>query len=261
MKPFYKRTWHGVNDLVELVIVNWVLRAGEKAPDMYTIFTSERLHNVHYEISTIMEKGMVPNPLSKTVTAAEINKTREQKHLLVIKKCVSMVQFSAFCVPMEKRNIYARMNFCKGFIKFERPVYKYGTEGMLEEKYYQFVYMVLLIVPAFIDGTTGFVWDASMTMLHTKSYELVVKLIKDWDNEEMSSETMLKMSGIIKMLKKVMKNTVETHCQMGLFTLYVKFLDHVLEPPKRFESLKTLRALLLELKNVYIKNGISIYTL
>lgn len=55
---------------------------------------------------------------------------------------------------------------------------------MIEGKYYQCMYMVVPFIAAFIDRPAVFVPNAPVTVVHTKYSELVIKLVKDRDDEE-----------------------------------------------------------------------------
>lgn len=68
------------------------------------------------------------------------------------------------------------------------------VEGMLEDKHYQCVHMVLLFLAVYIDRPTGPLRDSSTSVLHKKNSELVLKRIKEWNDEEMSFETMINVS-------------------------------------------------------------------
>lgn len=55
--------------------------------------------------------------------------------------------------------------------------------------------------------------------------ELVVKFVKDWHDEEMSSGQLLIVTEHIKSLKEWWKYKIKSTCKSGLFTVKVHLLD------------------------------------
>lgn len=55
-----------------------------------------------------------------------------------------------------------------------------------------------------------------MIVVLVKNSHFVLKLVKDWNGEEMSSENMLMVAEDMIRLKKLMNDTIEAHCKTGL---------------------------------------------
>lgn len=84
-----------------------------------------------------------------------------------------------------------------------------GVRGTLEGKDSECVDTMFWFIAAFIDCTIGFVRDFLLTVVHKKYSELLFELIKDWDDEGMSSGKMENVSEDVITLKKLMKNTLK----------------------------------------------------
>lgn len=81
--------------------------------------------------------------------------------------------------------------------------------------------MQLPFVTAFVGHATVIAWGTPMTIVHTKYLDLVLKLIKDWDDKDMNSEKKLKVFEDIIRLKELTNNTFKSHCEIERFTLKV----------------------------------------
>lgn len=72
------------------------------------------------------------------------------------------------------------------------------------------------------------------------------------DSKEKRSDDFLGSVEVQK-LKAFVKKTFDAHCEVGLYTLKLHFLDHVVDDLERFGSMKLLNSSSFEIVNVHIK--------
>lgn len=130
-----------------------------------------------------------------------------------------------------------------------------GVSGMPDCKNYHYVNMAFQFLAETIDLATALVRHACMTFVHLRYTELVFRLVQDWEDEEMSSEKMLRVSEDKVRLKESLKNKFEVNCGTGLFIWKFQLLDHSEKDLEKFGSLNVLSAPPLERYNFHIQDA------
>lgn len=83
---------------------------------------------------------------------------------------------------------------------------------------------------------------------------LAHRVLKNWDNEEIISDTILKVSENIMRLNELINNTFEKYCITQVFRLNFHLFYHVVEDVESFGSHNIFSASQFERYNVHIKN-------
>lgn len=84
--------------------------------------------------------------------------------------------------------------------------------GMPGDEDYQFVDILFPFLVAFIDHAKRFRRNFTLIAVHLQYSELLLKLIRDWDDEDRHSKSMRRELEFIEGLKELKKNTFAAQC-------------------------------------------------
>ena len=228
------------------------------APDVYSIYTFEMLHNLYLGLSKILKICLYKYLGSDELVVMTIRD--EEKKVVLRSKKKAILKFINHTLSQYEReygvpSLYVDFKKKGNTNSLDGLYLEKGMKGMLQGRNFKHLDYVFPMVCSTIDTILNKGDKCLLTEVNTSYTELCTKVVHDFPITGCNDEDINELEKEIIVFKRKCVQLFEPTCETGLITLKFHLLDHLCDNLRKFGTVKIINGAKYEQFNLQVKES------